>query len=115
MTFQYVLPCVLALALAGCGQKENATVVVEPGAATNFNTTPTPSSPAANSPGTINPAPEVDLVQLTREVRKWIVRNQRPPKSFEDFAATSPVPIPAPPAQKKYSLTKEMRVILVNR
>lgn len=61
------------------------------------------------------PAPEVDLVQLTREVRKWIVRNQRPPKSFEDFAAATTVAIPAPPPQKKYALTKEMRVILVNR
>lgn len=63
------------------------------------------------------PAENLDatLAQLTREVRKWIVRHQRPPKSFEEFAASAAVQIPPAPAGKKFALGKQMRVIVVNR
>jgi hypothetical protein len=57
----------------------------------------------------------VDLEQLSRELRKWIVRNRRPPKSFEEFAASANVQIPQPPPGKKYAVSKTMHVVLVNR
>ena len=58
---------------------------------------------------------DVVLAQLTREVRKWIVRHQRPPQDFEEFAASAPSPIPPAPAGKKFALGKQMRVIVVKR
>jgi len=54
-------------------------------------------------------------VNLDRELRKWILRNRRPPKNFEDFAATSGVEIPPPPGGKKYVVDKTMHVVLANR
>jgi hypothetical protein len=66
---------------------------------------------------TLPPAEDIDavLAQLTREVRKWIVRHQRPPQNFEEFAASAPVQIPAAPVGKRFALNKQMRVIVVNR
>ena len=63
------------------------------------------------------PAADLDavLTQLTREVRKWIVRHQRPPQNFEEFAASASVQIPPAPAGKKFALSKQMRVVVVNR
>jgi len=43
------------------------------------------------------------------------VRNRRPPKNFEDFAATSGVEIPPPPDGKRYAIDKTMHIILVKR
>ena len=65
----------------------------------------------------VSPTAELDVVlaQLTREVRKWIVRHQRPPKDFEEFAASAAIQIPSAPAGKKFALSKPMRVIVVNR
>jgi hypothetical protein len=55
------------------------------------------------------------LAQLNREVRRWIMRNQRPPANFEEFVSSSNVEIsPAPPG-KKYALTKQMKVVLENK
>jgi hypothetical protein len=99
-----VAVCVSA-ALSGCGRK------TEPPPAP-------PPTPALQATGQAdaNPAPaEPDLNQLSREVRKWIVRNQRPPNSFEEFAASGQAQIPPPPVGKKYALDRQMRVILVNR
>jgi hypothetical protein len=55
------------------------------------------------------------LNQLTREVRRFILRTQRPPSTFEDFASKSGVKFPPPPTGKKYELTRQMQVILVNQ
>jgi hypothetical protein len=52
---------------------------------------------------------------MDRELRKWIVRNRRPPKNFEDFAATAGVSIPPAPDGKKYVIDKTMHVILAKR
>jgi hypothetical protein len=62
-----------------------------------------------------SPKPSADPLDLNREVRKWILRNRRPPKNFEDFAATSGIEIPPPPDGKKYVLDKTMHVTTVNR
>jgi hypothetical protein len=55
------------------------------------------------------------LAELTRELRRWIVRTKERPSSFEDFVAKAGIKPPAPPAGKKYALSKEMRVMLVDR
>jgi hypothetical protein len=37
------------------------------------------------------------------------------PANFDEFAATAGVPIPPPPAGKKYFLAKDMHIQLVNQ
>ena len=43
------------------------------------------------------------------------MRNQRHPKSFEEFAAGADIPIPPAPSGKKYAIDKSMSVILVDQ
>ena len=59
--------------------------------------------------------PNAEPLDLNRELRKWILRNRRPPKNFEDFATTSGIEIPPPPDGKRYVIDKTMHVILVKR
>ena len=56
-----------------------------------------------------------NLAELTRELRRWIVATREKPANFEDFAAKAKITVPPPPAGKKYALSSEMHVILVNR
>lgn len=58
---------------------------------------------------------DAKLADLTRELRRWIVATKERPANFEAFAAKSKVTVPPPPEGKKYALSSEMRVILVNR
>ena len=80
---------------------------------------PTATAPMQGAPGA--PAPTVvvsqtgEPINLDREVRKWILRNQRPPKDFEDFAATAGIEVPPPPPGKKYVIDKTMHVVLAKR
>ncbi len=77
-----------------------------------------PAAPQANqAPGATLTQPDgaVDMPELQRTVIRWVVSNRRRPNSFEDFAATAGVPIPPPPAGKKYILTRDLHVQLVNR
>ena len=110
--------CGLALLLTGCGRKTDAPPPPQPEAhapvpvavsAVSNSTPPAalPLPPAANL--------DAELAQLTRELRKWIVRHQRPPSSFEEFTANAPFQVPAPPAGKKFAISKQMRVVVVNR
>ena len=92
-----------ALAISSCSRKaaavDNSTLeahapIAQPITANNddSNSAPVLAPPAAADLETV-------LAQLTREVRKWIVHHQRPPQNFEEFAASTPMPIPpAPPA-----------------
>ena len=75
------------------------------------------SRPGFNAlkPDAAPPAPATDVPSLQREVVKWIVRNRRTPKNFEEFAATAGIQIPPPPAGKKYSLTPQMHVQLIDQ
>ena len=106
--YRAALPAVLAGmvlllgASAGCGKRQPP---------------PAPPTAATNAvPAAATPAPEtVDLTQMTRDLRRWIVRNQRPPKDYAEFAATAGNPYPAPPAGKKFAIDKSMHVVLVNR
>jgi hypothetical protein len=76
-----------------------------------------PGAPKIQPPGTTLTQADgaVDLPELQRTVIRWVVANRRRPSSFEDFAATAGVSIPPPPAGKKYILTKDLHVQLVNR
>ncbi len=109
---------VTALVISSCHKQAGApdAAAVEPHApvATPINIA---SNPSPQSLPALPPAGDLDatLTQLTREVRKWIVQHQRPPKNFEEFAASASVPVPAAPAGKKFALSKQMRVIVVNR
>ena len=108
----------VALGSSSCGRKGDALEVPTPEGHAPIpepipNVTDSNSAPRLALP----PAENLDatLAQLTREVRKWIVRHQRPPKSFEEFAASAAVQIPPAPPGKKFALGKQMRVIVVNR
>ena len=108
------------LALNGCGKKPAPSAAVLPAADTNSQpaqANPAPAAPQVKQPVTtlVQPDGAVDLPELQRCVIRWIVANRRRPASFEDFAATAGVPIPPPPAGKKYILTRDMHVQLVNR
>ncbi len=102
---------------AGCGKKS------EPVASTNqsadqTNQTPDQTSQAAAQPVAAAAAPadaQPDLAVINRAVRRWLMANRRPPKDFADFAATAGVPIPPAPPGKKYILTHDMHVQLVNQ
>ena len=118
MIIHYLMPVVLVLAISGCGRKAE---VLETSNPETHAPVGQPISATANSNSqpllVLPPAADLDtvLAQLTRELRKWIVRHQRPPQSFEEFAASASAQIPAPPAGKKFALSKQMRVIVVNR
>lgn len=110
--------CGLALLLTGCGRKTDA-----PPAPQSEAHAPVPAAVDAVSNSlprealALPPGANLDaeLDQLTRELRKWIVRHQRPPNSFEEFTASAPFQVPAAPAGKKFAISKQMRVVVVNR
>jgi hypothetical protein len=117
-TLRCLLSIMFMLGLSGCGKNETLdSKSLEPHA-------PVPQQPILTSTNS-NPAPipalatasdlDAFLIQLTREVRKWIVRHQRPPQNFEEFVASAQVQIPSAPTGKKFALDKQMRVIVVNR
>jgi len=119
----------LCLSVSGCSKKSkpaikssNAAAAIQDAAAStdsNPATNPKSTLPTAATlqPGSVAapPAPAVDVPSLQREVVKWIVRNRRTPKNFEDFAATAGTQIPPPPAGKKYSLTPQMHVQVIDQ
>jgi hypothetical protein len=96
----------VAFLIAGCSKPVETTA---PTAALTAAAPTQATAPAAD------PNANVDLDQMTRDLRRWILKNQRPPKDFADFAATAGSLIPAAPAGKKFAISKEMRVVLVNR
>ena len=110
--------CGLALLLTGCGRKTDAPL--PPAPETHAPVPETVSAVSNSTPRealTLPPGANLDaeLAQLTRELRKWIVRHQRPPGSFEEFTASAPFQVPAAPAGKKFAISKQMRVVVVNR
>jgi hypothetical protein len=105
----------------GCSSKKEESNLLpaetKPASAPATSPAPAPAAPAPTQPLAVSPNANNDeiLAQLTREVRKWIVGHQRTPQSFEEFASTTQVQVPPPPAGKRYALTKQMKVVLVNR
>lgn len=95
--------CLMGWLVAGCGKEPEAPAkgqaMVTQGA----------------SPEATSTYADAHLAELTRELRRWIVATREKPASFEDFAAKAKIKVPPAPAGKKYALSSEMRVILVNR
>lgn len=57
----------------------------------------------------------IDLAQLTRDLKRWIITTKERPASFEDYVARAKVKVPPAPPGKKFAISKEMRVILIDR
>ena len=114
---------VLSFLLASTGCKKKAEPVAQsiqdsnPVVVVDQAPTPTSIQQPANpqAPPLVQADGQPDLGELKRDVIRWIVRNRRRPNNFEDFAATAGVPIPPPPAGKKYVLTQDMHVTLADR
>jgi hypothetical protein len=113
-----MMACFVALLMAGCGQKEQPTVLksaeVIPAAVPETNTPefvpPTPPvAVAANAEGS------ADLKALNHAYIVWIVQNHIRPKTFEEFVASSKISVPPPPAGKKYVIDKSGFINLVNQ
>ena len=100
--FQAVAGLVAVLVLAGCDKSASPTT------SGGMATQGTPPPPAENYEG-------VDLAQLTRDLKRWVVTTKERPASFEEYVAKSKATVPPAPAGKKFALSKEMRVILVDR
>ena len=114
VNIRLIAPCCALLVLAACGKKAQPEATAStPGWVPPTATNSTVATTSGQTPAVVPAQP--DLEEITRDLRKWIVRNQRPPKSFEDFAATANTQIPPAPAGKKFAIDKQMHVILVNR
>jgi hypothetical protein len=61
-----------------------------------------------SAPPAVTIAPSADnqttLQQLSLELRRYVVRTHKIPKTFEEFAANSNVQFPPPPTGKKYAI-----------
>lgn len=116
ITGSILLGLIVGSSFLGCGKSNNATnQAASPTAEVAQSQSSTENAVAGPAPAAPAPQPTADPLDLNRELRKWILRNRRPPKNFEDFAATSGVEIPPPPAGKKYVVDKSMHVVLANR
>lgn len=131
---EYYLPLsgILVL-LAGCSKKEApAPVAAIPAPDTNVVTPVSAPAAAAASPADTpgntgsGPAPtpatavhitgtDTDsvLAQLTHELHRSMIRRKLS-GSFDEFVAVSHVEVPPPPPGKKYAISKQWRVVLVN-
>jgi hypothetical protein len=107
--------------LPGCKKADTAVDSTPPADATATNGQAAPSQlpPQSPPPVSVSPgddAPKIkagDLTQLTFELRKFVVQHQHKPRDFQEFANTSGIQIPPPPAGKKYAINfKLMSVIL---
>jgi len=89
-----------SLLLAGCGKKDAAT---------------TPGSMATQGGSVQEVQDGVDLAQISRDYRRWVVRNRAVASSFEDYVAKSKATVPPPPPGKKFALGKDNRIILISQ
>jgi len=108
-----------ALALSGCSRKSAGTANAQANAQTNqvVETANAASlaQPAPATPTIAQADGQPNMAELDRVARVWMLRNHRRPSGWEDFAANAGVEIPPPPPGKKYALSRDMRVTLVDR
>jgi hypothetical protein len=108
------------VAASGCSKKTSSVTPAPPPVA-DAQADAAPGQPASPQPAQPSASPLVqadgqpDLSELNRKLIRWIVGNRRPPKNFEDFAATAGFAIPAPPPGKKYVIAKNMHIELVSQ
>ena len=105
---------------AGCGKKSAAEAPVPAPVAPGV-TAPVPGGQPSPTP---SPAPivvatdpngGVDLRGLNHAYIGWIIQNRQRPKTFEEFAAQSGLPIPSAPAGKKFIIDKNGFIALVSQ
>src|SRR5580692_6934979 len=116
----WTLCLVLALATtAGCGKSSSPPPqAVAPPASSDSTSAQQAQAPVpGGSPPVVATDPDDTqkmLQALNRASMGWTIRNQRHPKTFEEFADSAGFQIPAPPAGKKYDLSARGFIILVN-
>ncbi len=105
----------LLLFIAGCGKKGGSDGAT-PSPATQENTAPGPA-PTPAEPVAIQPAEngniDATLAQLTKELRRTMV-GRRLNRNFDEFVALRHLQVPPPPPGKKYAISQQWKVILVN-
>ena len=117
-TTRLTIICGLALLLTGCGKKGAAPPAPQ---AQAYAPVPVPVGVVSNSAPraalALPPGADLDaeLAALTQELRKWSVQHQRTPKSFEEFSGSAPFQVPVPPPGKKFAISKQMRIVVVNQ
>jgi hypothetical protein len=87
---------------SGCGKKAETT------GQTGMATQGDPRPVTENYPG-------IDLDQMTRDLKRWIVSTKQRPGTFEEYVAKTKITVPPAPAGKKFVISKQMRVTLVDR
>jgi len=106
---------VLIFFIAGCGKKDTAAgsgTLPSTQQSTAPGPAPTPAEPVTIQPpdnGDIN----ATLAQLTRELRRTMV-GRRLNRNFDEFVALRNLQVPPPPPGKKYAISQQWKVILVN-
>jgi hypothetical protein len=109
------LVAVLAIFVAGCGNKQGPAPAATPSASTDTATADT----ASNRPAYVAPTPVVDknspiLQQLNRSLIGYRMQKRSNPSSVEDLAAFAGIQLPAPPPGKKYAFNPRGLVVLVD-
>jgi len=112
----------MLLLATGCRKDEGAkapapAVQIEAQQSNMGGPVPQPS-PRPTNPQTIAPpsSGNVDetLAQLTRELHRTMI-GRKLSGSFEEFVAVRNLQVPPPPPGKKYAISKQWRVILVDQ
>jgi len=109
---------VTAVLTDGCHKKSLAKAPAEP----MTNNLPTASPPVDVSPIRAGPQPAPvaynsappDTRGMERVLVGWVIQTHHRPQSFEEFASATHITVPPPPTGKKYSIAKNMHIVLVD-
>jgi hypothetical protein len=105
----------------GCSRKSSNTPVSQipvqtnPASESAYTTVVPQGQPIQGNASLVQTDGQPNLAELNRVARLWLLRNQRRPTGWDDFAAHAGVQIPPPPTGKKYVLSRSMRVTLEDR
>jgi hypothetical protein len=120
MMWRLFVAGVLAFSLVGCGKGNKPVEAAAPPPSADASAAVPPGPPPMNPTAVpvtataTNASGGTDYSELNRDVRRWLLRNRRPPKDFAEYAATATIQIPPPPAGKKYALDKHLHILLIN-
>jgi hypothetical protein len=109
----------LSGAFAGCGKKTEQTGAATPVQDTNSAPSaapgplPTPAAPQTLPTADANNV-DATLAQLTRELHRTMI-GRKLSGSFEEFVTIRNLTVPPPPPGKKYAISKQWRVVLVDK
>jgi hypothetical protein len=110
----------LLMVMAGCGKKQTpgaANPVLDTNvAAASPSTAPAPmQTPAVPQTLAVPDNANIDatLAELTRELHRTMI-GRKLSGSFEEFVAIRNLKVPPPPPGKKYAISKQWRVVLVD-